>query len=125
MQDKLSDILQAVLGSAGIDVEGANIDNLISGTVELISEVLHTIKGVTTVLGLNKTISAIANGLTGILGDLVKAFNTTLGKVLPTLIPNLVHALQDVVHSLSKGLLSGLLAPLLRSLAGILDGLSK
>lgn len=125
VQDDLSDIIQEILGSAGIDVEGANIDGLISSTVDLVSELLHTVKGVTSTLGLDKTISAIANDLTGLINNLVKGLDTTLGKVLPNLIPNLVHALNDVVHSLSKGLLSGLLAPLLRGLAGILDGLTN
>ncbi len=121
---KLSVILETILGSVGLDVDGANLDKLLGGTTELFSEVLYTVKGVITTLGLTKTLSAAVNAIVCVLGDLTKALGVILGKVLPNLLPTLVNTLKTLVQKLRTGLLSGLLSPVLRDLASILDGLA-
>ncbi len=120
IQLKLSDILQDILGSVGVDVDGANLDHLLGGTTELLSEVLYTIKGAVNILGLSKALSKIVNGIVGTLGDLVQVLGNVVGKVLPNLLPTLVKTLRGLVDGLRQGLLS----PLLRGLADVLNGLA-
>lgn len=121
---QLSVVLETILGSVGLDVDGANLDKLLGGTTELFSEVLCTVKGVITTLGLSKTLSAVVDAIVCVLGDLTKALGDVLGKVLPELLPTLVTTLKNLVQKLRTGLLSGLLSPALRDLASILDGLA-
>ncbi|KAJ3497013.1 hypothetical protein NLG97_g2231 [Lecanicillium saksenae] len=117
---KLSDILHDVLAAVSVDVDGANIDKLLGSTEELLSEVLHTVGGAVSSLGLNKILSEGVNDTISVLGDLVKALNTVLGKDLPNLVPSLVKSLSNLVKGLHKGLLS----PLLKGLADVLDCLA-
>lgn len=104
----------------GVDVDGANLDNLLGGFTELLSEVLHTVKGVVNILGVSKALSNVVDGIVCVLGDLVQALGDVFGKVLPNLLPTLVKTLRGLVSGLRKGVLS----PLLRGLADVLNGLA-
>jgi len=117
---KLSGILHDLLTVISIHVDGANIDKLLSDTEELLSEVLYTVGGAVSSLGLSKLLSEGIHDTISILGDLVQALDKVIGKDLPALVPSLVKSLTGLV----KGLRKGLLSPLLKGLADVLDCLA-
>ncbi|CEJ82987.1 hypothetical protein VHEMI03023 [[Torrubiella] hemipterigena] len=114
---KLTEILQKLLGAAGIDIQAADHDKVLGLIVELVSEVLYTVKALLTVLGVRKVLASILQSVFTLLAEILSALVSLIG----TLVPALIAALSPLLSALGNTVLAPLLsiiADLLASLTG-------
>lgn len=112
---KLTDILQKLHGAAGIKIDSKDNDSVLSLIVDLVSEILYTVKAILTVLDLGGLLSSILHLVFTLVAEILEAVVELVGAIVPDLV--------DVLSSLLGGLGDTVLAPLLSIIANVLAAL--